>query len=98
MQEKALQCRFATAAWGIYDSGENPQWVLDAETPVKVGGKVGFLLAYLLGIYTILHIARAYKRFILSVRSLSSWLPTWCSQTQCFRCVYQPTRDPSVPA
>lgn len=37
------------------------------QVPVLVGGHVGFLLAYVLGLYTIFNVAKAYKKLELKV-------------------------------
>lgn len=46
---------------------DHPSWLANAQTPVLVGGYIGFLLAYILALYTIFHVARAYKKLELKV-------------------------------
>ena len=42
-------------------------WVGNSRMPVLIGGHVGFIVAYCLGLYTIFHVARAYKKLELKV-------------------------------
>jgi hypothetical protein len=49
---------------------DTPDWVANARVPVLVGAYVGFIAAYFLGLFTIFHVARAYKKLELKV-----WLP-----------------------
>ena len=49
-------------------STDQLDWVVNSRVPVLIGGHVGFLLAYFLGLYTIFHVARAYKKLELKVR------------------------------
>lgn len=53
---------------------EHPEWLANARAPVLAGGYIGFLVAYCVGLYTIFHVARAYKKLELKVhlRPLSS--------------------------
>ena len=49
---------------------DHPDWLANAKHPILVGGHIGFLVAYCLGLYTIFHVARAYKKLELKVRKL----------------------------
>jgi hypothetical protein len=48
------------------DTGQ-PDWVTMARTPILVGGYLGFIVGYVLSLYTIFHVARAYKKLELKV-------------------------------
>jgi hypothetical protein len=67
MQALQPECIAASAIQSVFGGPTNPQWVLEAYDPIRIGGNLGFALAYLLGIYTILHVASAYKRFVKQV-------------------------------
>ena len=45
----------------------NPEWMSNATAPILIGGHIGFVVAYCLGLYTIFHVARAYKKLELKV-------------------------------
>lgn len=57
-----------------------PEWLENSRVPLLIGGEVGFSLAYLLGLYTIMHVAAAYKRFSRQVRE------TACSGCHHYAC------------
>lgn len=46
---------------------DHPDWLANARVPVLVGGYIGFLVAYCVGLYTIFHVAQAYKKLELKV-------------------------------
>ena len=52
-----------------------PEWLEASWLPLRIGSAVGFSLAYLLGLYSIMHVAAAYKRFSRQVGLLSPFLP-----------------------
>jgi hypothetical protein len=45
----------------------HPEWVTKARTPVLVGGYLGIIVGYVLSLYTIFHVARAYKKLEMKV-------------------------------
>jgi hypothetical protein len=47
---------------------DRPAWLENARIPVLVGGHVGFIAAYVIGLFTIFHVARAYKKLEIKVR------------------------------
>lgn len=47
------------------------KWLDHSKVPVLVGGHIGFLVAYCIGLYTIYYVARSYKRLELKVRPTS---------------------------
>ena len=47
---------------------KHPDWLASARAPVLVGGYIGFPVAYCVGLYTIFHVAKAYKKLDLKVR------------------------------
>lgn len=71
MQVQQPDCLAASAIQSIFGEAENPQWLLDSHDPIRIGGYLGFILAYVLGLYTILHVAGAYKRFVLKVSAFA---------------------------
>lgn len=46
---------------------KRPPWLANARVPVLVGGNIGFTVAYFIGLYTIFHVAQAYKKLELKV-------------------------------
>lgn len=50
----------------------HPPWLENARIPVLVGGNIGFVVAYFVGLYTIFHVAQAYKKLDLKVSTASS--------------------------
>jgi hypothetical protein len=46
---------------------EQPKWIANSKLPVLIGGHVGFAMAYLLGLFTIFRVAKAYKNLELKV-------------------------------
>lgn len=52
----------------IVGSQTSPQWLEESEGPIRTGGRIAFTLAYFLGLFTVLYIARAYKSFTRKVR------------------------------
>jgi hypothetical protein len=50
---------------------EHPEWLNKSRVPVLIGGYIAFAVAYCLGLYTVWHMARAYKRLEVQARSLS---------------------------
>jgi hypothetical protein len=47
---------------------DRPAWLEKGRIPVLVGGHVGFIAAYVIGLFTIFHVARAYKKLEIKVR------------------------------
>jgi hypothetical protein len=66
-QLKQIECATAESVQALFGLDRNPKWLEESYTPILIGGNVGFFLAYLLGIYTILHVATAYKSFFKKV-------------------------------
>jgi hypothetical protein len=50
---------------------EHPPWLANAKVPVLVGGNIGFTVAYFIALYTIYHVAKAYKKLELKVNIAS---------------------------
>jgi hypothetical protein len=67
MQALQAECIAASAIQSVFGRSENPRWVLESYDPIRIGGTLGFVLAYILGLYTLLHVAGAYKRFAKEV-------------------------------
>ena len=44
-----------------------PAWISQGRVPVLVGGHLAFIVSYFLGLYTIFHVAKAYKKLELKV-------------------------------
>eukprot|EP00892_Ulva_mutabilis_P009433 jgi/Ulvmu1/6862/UM031_0067.1 len=47
----------------------HPRWLAEGETPVLLGGAAAVVAAYCISMYTIYHVARAYKRLELKLRA-----------------------------
>lgn len=47
---------------------QHPSWLAEAEGPVVFGGGAAVVCAYAISMYTIYHVARAYKKLELKVR------------------------------
>jgi hypothetical protein len=79
--QAAQRCAEVQRLEAAQTAQDTPDWVANARVPVLVGAYVGFIAAYFLGLFTIFHVARAYKKLELKV-----WLP--CSATSgCFKTV-----------
>ena len=50
------------------DTTRHPQWLEDARWPVLIGGYIGFIVAYCVGLYTIFNVAKSYKKLQMKVR------------------------------
>ena len=68
MQQMKAQCLPALQVQSLIDQQQTPEWVANSETPIRLGGRIAFVLAWLLSLYTVLYVARAYKQFTLKVR------------------------------
>ena len=55
----------------LQQGNATPKWITNGRTPVLVGGHFAFIISYFLGLYTIFHVARAYKKLELKVRLLA---------------------------
>lgn len=61
-------CQTASLLQLAQDSQAHPRWLADAETPVLIGGFAAVIMAYCISMYTVYHVAKAYKRLELRVR------------------------------
>lgn len=75
VQQLAAQCEPALFLADSVAAAEPPAWLRDAGKPVLYGGHIAFTAAYFLGLYTVLYVARAHKRFTLQVCSCSRCCP-----------------------
>jgi hypothetical protein len=76
MQQVLAQCQAATMLSDVISEGATPRWLTEARLPVIIGGRLAFTAAFLLGLYTIFHVAAAYKRFNKRVCRHG---PVWCA-------------------
>jgi hypothetical protein len=60
----AAACGYLSA---LQSDIQQPKWIANSKIPVLVGGYVGFPMAYLLGLFTIFRVAKAYKKLELKV-------------------------------
>lgn len=64
-------CQTAAMLQAAQDDSGHPRWLARAETPVLIGGFAAVVTAYAISMYTIYHVAKAYKKLEIRVRSLS---------------------------
>jgi hypothetical protein len=74
------RCAEAEQLAGSQTEYDHPDWLANARVPVLLGGYIGFILAYFLSLYTIFHVAKAYKKLELKVCPAQiafprTWLP-----------------------
>eukprot|EP00892_Ulva_mutabilis_P009432 jgi/Ulvmu1/6861/UM031_0066.1 len=70
--EVLAACRTARALQAAQGEQQHPRWLADAREPVLIGGFAAVISAYCISMYTIYHVARAYKH--LEVRLKASRL------------------------
>lgn len=51
----------------LHGQRQHPPWLANARIPVLIGGHIGFVSAYFIGLFTIFHVAAAYKKLELKV-------------------------------
>ena len=61
----------ADSCEAVQESDQTPEWIANGRIPVLVGGHFAFIVSYILGLYTIFHVAKAYKKLELKVRLLA---------------------------
>ena len=71
MQTLAAQCEPVLYLADTVADSAAPRWLTDARLPVLIGGRIAFSLAFFLGLYTVLYVAAAYKRFAKQVCRLA---------------------------
>lgn len=67
MVQTVAACRTARTLFGAQQEEPHPEWLRDSRTPVLVGGFAAVIIAYCISMYTIYHVARAYKKLELKV-------------------------------
>jgi hypothetical protein len=75
MQQVLAQCQAASVLSDVIGGGTTPRWLTEARLPVIICGRIAFTAAFLLGLYTIFHVAQAYKHF---KKRVCRHDPGWC--------------------
>jgi hypothetical protein len=61
------RCAEVQTLSGTQTEQDLPDWLVNSRVPVLVGAYVGFIAAYLLGLFTIFYVARGYKKLEIKV-------------------------------
>eukprot|EP00892_Ulva_mutabilis_P002674 jgi/Ulvmu1/12407/UM009_0056.1 len=67
--EVLAACETASGLEALQDEQPHPQWLADARSPVLIGGFAAIIAAYCISMYTIYHVARAYKGLELRLKA-----------------------------